>query len=79
MADGPLISNASGKLSYFGMLYSKTDEASEYAAQLASLRGLVCFDPQLGRLLLVNSADGPPADVSLPLVMCAACGAIDRN
>src|SRR5437763_12516527 len=70
-SDGPLIGNASGNLSYFGMVFSMADEASEFAVQLASQRGLVCFDPQLGRLRPFDDADGPPADVSLPSITCA--------
>ena len=50
------------------------DEASDYAAELASRHGLVCFDPQLGRLRPFNESDGPPVDVSLPSVICATCG-----
>ena len=73
-SDGPLIGNASGNLFYFGMAFSMADEASEFAAQLASQRGLVCFDPQLGRFRPFHDADGPPADVSLPSITCAACG-----
>ena len=73
-SDGPLIGNASGNLFAFGMVFSMADEASEFAAQLASQRGLVCFDPQLGRLRQFDDADGPPADVSLLSITCAACG-----
>jgi hypothetical protein len=71
---GPLISEASGSILYFGMVFSMADEASEYAAELASQRGLACFDPQLARLRPFSETDGPPADVSLPSITCAACG-----
>lgn len=73
-SDGPLIGNASGNLFYFGMVLSMADEASEFAARLASQRGLICFDPQLGRLRPFDDADGDAADVSLPTVTCASCG-----
>ncbi len=73
-SDGPLIDNARGNLFYFGMVFSMADEASEVAAQLASQRGLVCFDPQRGRLRPFDGADGAAADVSLPTVTCASCG-----
>jgi hypothetical protein len=71
---GPLMSEASGNILYFGMVFSMADEASDYAAELARRHGLVCFDPQLGRLRPFNETDGPPADVSLPSITCAACG-----
>ena len=73
-SDGPVIGNASGNFFYFGMRYSMADEASEYAAELASRQGHVCFDPQLGRLLPFNETEGPRADVSLPSITCAGCG-----
>jgi hypothetical protein len=40
----PLIDNASGPIVYFSMVYSRADEVSEGAAQLAADHGLVCFD-----------------------------------
>ena len=49
-ADGPLIGNASGDLIYFSMVWSRAEEASEVAAEIASAQGLVCYDPQLERL-----------------------------
>jgi hypothetical protein len=73
-SDGPLINNANGGLFYFGMVFSMADEASEFAAQLARERGLVCFDPQEGRLRPSDEADGEPAEVSLGAVLCARCG-----
>ncbi|MFI2077520.1 hypothetical protein [Streptomyces triculaminicus] len=50
-SDGPLIDNASGPLLYFGMVFSKYQEATTFAADLARACGLVCFDPQLERLV----------------------------
>ena len=44
---GPLIGEARGPLIYFPMRYSMADEASAFAAQLATSMGLVCFDPQI--------------------------------
>ncbi|MFH8388027.1 hypothetical protein ACH4E7_45380 [Kitasatospora sp. NPDC018058] len=48
---GPLIRNASGPLFYFGMVFSKYQEAGSYAVEAARSAGLICFDPQDGRLL----------------------------
>jgi hypothetical protein len=50
-ADGPLIGNALGSSIYFAMVWSRAEEASAYAAQVAEEHGLVCFDPQSERLL----------------------------
>lgn len=50
-ADGPLIGNALGSFIYFSMVWSRADEASAYAAQVAEQHGLVCFDPQSECLL----------------------------
>lgn len=47
---GPLIGEARGPLIYFPMRYSMADEASAFAAQLATSMGLVCFDPQVDGL-----------------------------
>ncbi|MEV7616136.1 hypothetical protein [Streptomyces sp. NPDC089799] len=49
-SDGPLINNASGPLFYFGMVFSRYQEAAAFAADLARTLGLVCFDPQVQRL-----------------------------
>src|SRR5690349_19255569 len=49
-ADGPLINNATGPIFYFAMVFEKAKTASAFAAKLAKERGLVCFDPQLGKL-----------------------------
>ncbi|MGW2426646.1 hypothetical protein ACWC0C_47185 [Streptomyces sp. NPDC001709] len=43
---GPLIDCASGPLIYFGMGWSRAEEASAYAAGLADVMGLLCFDVQ---------------------------------
>ncbi|MFD8144058.1 hypothetical protein [Streptomyces sp. NPDC059708] len=50
-SDGPLINNASGPLVYFGMVFSKYQEAASIAADLARTLGLICFDPQDERLI----------------------------
>lgn len=47
---GPLIAGASGPLIYFGMAWSRAEEASAYAAALADSMGLLCFDVQQDRL-----------------------------
>ncbi|MEH1014831.1 hypothetical protein V6U90_17180 [Micromonospora sp. CPCC 206060] len=47
---GPLINEASGPFIYFPMVYSRCVEVSAGAARLAEEHGLVCFDPQEGRL-----------------------------
>lgn len=49
-ADGPMSDNADGDAIYFSMVWSRCEEASEFAAQLAQQHGLVCFDPQAERL-----------------------------
>lgn len=48
-ADGPLIDNAQGPIVYFSMVWSRCEEVSAQAAQLAADHGLNCFDPQLDR------------------------------
>jgi hypothetical protein len=50
-ADAPLIGNAFGDAIYFAMVWSRADEAAEFAARLADQHGLVCYDPQSERLL----------------------------
>jgi hypothetical protein len=49
-SDGPLIDNASGPLVYFGMVWSRAEAVSQWAADLAAEHGLNCFDPQWNRL-----------------------------
>jgi hypothetical protein len=46
-ASSPLMAEASGPLVYFPMVFSRADEASTFAAELARDHGLVCFDPQM--------------------------------
>jgi hypothetical protein len=46
----PLLNEAVGPLAYFPMGYRQSEEVSAWAAQLAAELGLVCYDPQLGRL-----------------------------
>ncbi|RVX46682.1 hypothetical protein EDD27_9576 [Nonomuraea polychroma] len=38
---------ASGSIVYLCMMYSKAEEVSEFAADLAQEHGLVCYDPQM--------------------------------
>lgn len=45
-ADSPVMGNAVGPIVYFAMVFSRAEEASAYAAQLAHAHGLVCYDPQ---------------------------------
>jgi hypothetical protein len=51
---GPLLTEASGPLIYFGITYSSSRdlirEAIDYSVALATERGLVCYDPQYGTL-----------------------------
>jgi hypothetical protein len=47
---GPLIGEASGPLIYFPMRWSMAEEASAYAAEIASAMGLNCYDPQARQL-----------------------------
>jgi hypothetical protein len=50
-ADAPLIREASGSFMYFAMSWSRgPDEAAPFAAAAATQLGLVCFNPQTGRL-----------------------------
>jgi hypothetical protein len=49
-AAGPVRDEASGRLIYFAMSYSRARVVSASAAVLAAEHGLVCFDPQYGRL-----------------------------
>jgi hypothetical protein len=46
----PLLREAVGWFIYFPMAYSKAEEASAFAADLADQHGLICYDPQLRRL-----------------------------
>jgi hypothetical protein len=45
-ASSPLMNEAIGPLVYFPMVFSRADEASQFAADMAHQHGLVCFDPQ---------------------------------
>lgn len=46
----PLIADAVGDVFPFGMMFEQAEEVSAYAAGLAVKHGLVCYDPQEGRL-----------------------------
>lgn len=45
-ASPPVMDEASGPIVYLLMAYATAEEVSEYAAELARERSLVCFDPQ---------------------------------
>lgn len=47
---GPLLSDASGPLVYFSMVWSRCDEVSAWAARLAEDHALNCYDPQKDQL-----------------------------
>jgi hypothetical protein len=49
-AAAPLIREASGPFMYFTMRTSRADQAAPFAAATATQLGLVCFNPQQGRL-----------------------------
>jgi hypothetical protein len=46
-----LIEDASGPIICLNMMHDQAEDAVHYAADLAHAHGLVCFDPQEGRLL----------------------------
>ncbi|MFI6885304.1 hypothetical protein [Streptosporangium canum] len=46
----PIISEARGPYIYFTMSWSRADEVLPCAAEIAEQLGLICFDPQLGRM-----------------------------
>jgi hypothetical protein len=46
----PLMNEAHGPLMYFPMVWSRCDEVSAWAAQLAADHGLNCYDPQWNQL-----------------------------
>jgi hypothetical protein len=45
-SSGPLLGEASGPLMSFPMVWSRCEEVSAWAAQLAADHGLNCYDPQ---------------------------------
>ncbi|MEQ4305401.1 hypothetical protein ABNF97_29140 [Plantactinospora sp. B6F1] len=47
---GPLLSEASGPLVYFPMVWSRCDDVSAWAALLAGEHGLSCYDPPWNQL-----------------------------
>ena len=47
---GPLMSEANGPLVYFPMVWSRCDEVSAWAAEVAEQHALNCYDPQLEQL-----------------------------
>src|SRR5437870_781951 len=50
-ADGPLTKDVMGAFFYFGLVFSKAEEALPFIAETAREHGLVCFDPQAERLI----------------------------
>jgi hypothetical protein len=46
----PLMGEASGPLVYFPMVWSRAEEVSGWAAELAAEHGLNCYDPQCNQL-----------------------------
>ena len=50
-ASAPLIGEAMGDLIYFPMTFSGAEYARDVIAEIAHARGLVCYDPQVERLL----------------------------
>jgi hypothetical protein len=54
---GPLISEALGDAIYFGISWSRADEAAAFAARVAAEHGLVCYDPQ-SELLVPDQPSG---------------------
>ena len=46
----PLMNEAGGPLVYFPMVWSRSEEVSAWAAQLAEEHGLNCYDPQANQL-----------------------------
>ena len=49
-ASPPVMDEASGPTVYLLMSYSRAEEVSTFAAELAHEHGLVCYDPQGGTL-----------------------------
>jgi hypothetical protein len=47
---GPLMDEASGPLVYFPMVWSRCEETSQWAVDLAEESGLNCYDPQWNQL-----------------------------
>lgn len=58
-ASAPLIEEAVGDFIYFPMTFSGAEYARDVIADIAHARGLVCFDPQVERLL--PDVDAPSA------------------
>ena len=49
-ATGPLMGEASGPFLYLPLVHSQCEQASAWVAELAQEHGLVCYDPQAGKL-----------------------------
>ena len=55
----PLLREAVGWFIYFPMAYTKAEEASAFAADLAQQQGLFCYDPQLSDSAPVRDSGRP--------------------
>ncbi|WP_305788964.1 hypothetical protein [Symbioplanes lichenis] len=49
-SSSPIVDDAAGPIVYLTMSWSRCEEVSAAAAQLAAEHGLVCYDPQMERL-----------------------------
>ena len=57
-AAAPLLSEALGAAIYFPVVWSRAEEASAFAADLAAAHGLHCFDPQSEQVRPISAGDG---------------------
>jgi hypothetical protein len=72
-ASAPLIDEAIGDLIYFPMTFSGAEYARDVLAEIAQTHGLVCYDPQVERLLPDQSA------TSASTIAASAYDALARN
>jgi len=61
-ASSPLIGEADGDLIYFSLTFSGAEYARDELASIASSLGLVCYDPQIERML-PDSAATPATEI----------------
>ena len=76
-ASAPLLGEAMGELIYFPMTFSGAAYARDVVAGIAHDHGLVCFDPQIERLL--PAADALSASVIEDQVMTAVQQHLDAE